>query len=482
VSQKNNTERSIAERLDADPGRMSAFATVTERWRLDAGLTPIDGEAWQAGVPFGADAVQALFGGAIVNSSEQRPALHPRLRAPDADLPDAFRASRHRMLDLADRLHRGATPIRDLVHVGIGGSDLGPRLVVDVLDPSDSAVRVHWRSTLDHRGLERLLSDLDPLQTGLVVASKSFGTRETRLQAEAVRAWMGETWAERTWAATARVDRARDWGLAEDHVLAFDPGIGGRFSLWSPVGVSAAARIGRARFEALLNGAHRADDVVQRTPSASLAGRLATAIDQLTRVHGFSTLGIVSYAPGLRRLAEYLQQLVMESLGKRTTPEGEPAPGPSSPLIFGGVGTDLQHAVFQAVHQGRQRHPMLLLGERPGDDDPHGFGVEQAANLLGQARTLALGRTDDDPQKTLPGGNPVLMLWARPLDEVALGELLAHFEHAVFLLGRAWNLNPFDQWGVEEGKRQADAFRTVLQTASDPRDAQFQALIDWLRG
>jgi glucose-6-phosphate isomerase len=482
VSQKNNIERSIAERLAAEPGRMAAFATVTDRWRFDAGLTPIDADAWRAGVSVPAGAVQALFDGSIVNPSEQRPALHSWLRRTDADLPDAFRASRDRMLELADRLHRGSTPLRDLVHVGIGGSDLGPRLVADALDAGDGAVRVHWRSTLDPRGLDRLLGALDPSKTGLVVASKSFGTRETRLQAEVVRAWMGKDWAERTWAATARIDRARDWGLAEDHVLTFDPAIGGRFSLWSPVGVSAAARIGRSRFEALLGGARRADAAVQREPSASLAGRLATAIDQLTRVHGFSTLGVVAYAPGLRRLAEYLQQLVMESLGKRTTPEGEPAAGPSSPLIFGGAGTDLQHAVFQAVQQGRQRHPMLLVGERPGDDDPHGFRAEQAANLLGQARTLALGRAHDDPQKSLPGGNPVLMLWARRLDAAALGELLAHFEHAVFLLGRAWNLNPFDQWGVEEGKRQADAFRTVLQDGSTPSDAHFRALIDWLRG
>ena len=389
--------------------------------------------------------------------------------------------SAHRAPGCWTWLHGGDTPVRDLIHVGIGGSDLGPRLVVDALDPADATVRVHWRSTLDHRGLERLLADLDPQRTGMVVASKSFGTRETRLQAEAIRDWMGETWAERTWAATARVDRARAWGLDEAHVLAFDEAIGGRFSLWSAVGVSAAARIGRARFEALLAGARGADRDVQRDFSGSLAGRLASAVDQLTRVSGFSTLGVVSYAPGLRRLADHLQQLVMESLGKRTTPEGERAAGPSAPLIFGGAGTDLQHAVFQAVHQGQQRHPMLLLGEAPTTDDRHGFRVEQAANLLGQARTLALGRNDDDPHKALPGGNPVLMLWARPLDAFAVGELLAHWEHAVFLLGAAWNLNPFDQWGVEEGKRQADAFRAALAAGAAIPDERFQALLDWLR-
>ncbi|NKI35460.1 glucose-6-phosphate isomerase [Wenzhouxiangella sp. XN79A] len=481
MSQKNNTNRTLAARLDAEPDRMAAFATTTARWRLDAGLTPIDAEVWQAPVPGRRDAVEALLRGRIVNLSEQRPALHAWLRGAEGEIPEAFARARERMLSLADRLYRGESPIRDLIHIGIGGSDLGPRLVAEALDPGDSAVRVHWRSTLDARGLERLLGELEPTRTGLVVASKSFGTRETRLQAEAVRSWLGEAWAERTWAATARSDRARDWGLSSEHVLPFDGAIGGRFSLWSPVGISAAARIGRARFEALLEGARTADLDLRRDPDASLAGRLACAVDQLTRVHGFATLGVVAYAPGLRRLADYLQQLVMESLGKRVTADGAPAEGPSSPLIFGGAGTDLQHSIFQAVHQGRQRHPMLLVGNALNSADHDSFCIEQAANLLGQARTLALGHRDEDPQRVLPGGNPVLMLWARPLDAAAVGELLAHWEHAVYLLGTAWNLNPFDQWGVEEGKRQAEAVRPAIEKGGEPPDERFRALLDWLR-
>ena len=451
-------------------------------WRMDAGLTPITSDAWSSEFPGLESAIRKLFDGGIVNPSEGRPALHPMLRAPDDQSPPGFAEARHRMLDVAGALHEGRTPVRVLLHVGIGGSDLGPRLVTDALDPDDSAVEVHWLSTLDDQGLDRLLGRLDPSTTGMVVASKSFGTRETRLQADAIRGWLGQDWAKRSWAATSRVDRAVEWGLSEAAVLPFDEAIGGRFSLWSSVGVSAAARIGRSRFEQLLAGAARADGQVQSDPAGSLAGRIALAIDQLVRVHGFSTLGVVSYAPGLRRLADFLQQLVMESLGKRVTPGGSDTMAPTSPLIFGGAGTDLQHALYQAIHQGTTRHPMLLIGEAPNGGDPHGFRVEQMSNLLGQARTLAFGHDDADPQRVLPGGNPVLTMLARRLDAHALGDLLAHWEHAVYLLGHRWNVNPFDQWGVEEGKVQADAFRAAIESDERPPDERFGPVLSWLAG
>lgn len=458
------------------------MAIESGAWRLDAGLTSIPRAAWEARSSELDSAVRKLFDGDIVNPSEGRPALHPALRAPGDRAPAEFVRDRERMLTAADRFHRGDSPVRTLLHVGIGGSDLGPRLVTEALDAGDSAVEVHCLATLDDRGLRRLLAELDPATTGLVVASKSFGTRESLLQAGVIRAWLGSDSGSRTWAATARPDRAVDWGVDSDHVLPFDEAIGGRFSLWSSVGVSAAARIGRARFEALLAGAAGADEAVLRDPQAAVAGGLARAIDVLVRQQGYATLGVVSYAPSLRRLAEFLQQLVMESLGKRVAPDGEEIDGPTSPLVFGGAGTDLQHALYQALHQGTTRHPMLLIGEVPGADDRHGFQVEQMSNLLGQARTLALGREDPDPQKTLPGGNPVMTMLTRRLDATSVGELLAHWEHAVYLLGHRWNINPFDQWGVEEGKRQAEALLAPLKTGSSVDDPTLASLIDWIHG
>lgn len=451
-------------------------------WRFDASLTHIPLAKWRSAAPDGIDdAIERLFEGQVVNFSEQRSALHPSLRAPVQTLSAPARAAREQSLALADVLHRGKTPVRTLLHVGIGGSDLGPRLVADALDAGDAAVEVRWLATLDDRALGRMLAELDPSTTGLFIASKSFGTRESLLQASVIRDWLGADRAERVWAATARPDLAIAWGVPEEQVLPVDEAVGGRFSLWSAVGTSAAARIGPARFQALLDGAAAADEDFRRDPSGSLAGRLALVIDQLAGTHGFPTFGVVSYAPALRRLADYLQQLLMESLGKHVTPDGRSIEGAGAPLVFGGAGTDLQHAIYQAVHQGPARHPMLLVGELPQAEDRHGFQVEQLANLLGQARCLALGRDDADPGKALPGGNPVMTLLTRRLDPAALGQLLAHWEHAVYLLGLRWNLNPFDQWGVEEGKRQAEALRQFLTAGTGLEDPALEQLLAWIR-
>lgn len=451
------------------------------RWRVDASLTPVSIADWSTAPPVDeAEAIRRLFDGEVVNPSEGRPALHPWLRREGDGRPESIRTDQRRLAETADALYAGRTPVRTLLHVGIGGSDLGPRLVVDALDGDDSAIEVHWLSTLDQRGLDRLLDRLEPATTGLVLASKSFGTRETLLQADAVRSWLGRDWAERTWAATSRPERAVEWGVDESRVLPFSEAIGGRYSLWSSVGLSAAARIGPVRWAEFLEGAAVADHDVRTDPSGSLAGRLAHAIDCLVRGRGFGTLGVIAYEPAYRRLADYLQQLVMESLGKRVTADGDAMAATSSPLIFGGAGTDLQHALFQAVHQGVVRHPMLLVGAVPGADDDNGFGREQLANFIGQARALALGREEDDAQRLLPGGNPVITLLTRRPDARALGELLAHFEHATYLLGVRWGINPFDQWGVEEGKRQAARFRAAIDGEQRIDDPALNDLLAWL--
>ncbi len=491
MSQKSNNpqfesgDNPIARLLDAEPGRSSAMVAETGRWRLDASLTPIAVAEWAATPEVDESAaIRRLFAGEIVNASERRPALHPWLRSEGEERPESIRAAQRRVAEAADALYAGRTPVRTLLSVGIGGSDLGPRLVVDALDTQESAVDVRWLSTLDERALSRLLERLDPASTGLVIASKSFGTRETLLQAEAVRQWLGVDWAERTWAATSRADRAAEWGVDEQRVLPFDESVGGRFSLWSSIGLAAAAAIGPVRWAELLEGASVVDHAVRTDPTGSLPGRLAHAFDRLVRDLGFGTLGVIAYEPAYRRLADYLQQLVMESLGKRVDGDGRELDGPSSPLIFGGAGTDLQHALFQALHQGRQRHPMLLVGSADLSVDAHGFRQEQLANLLGQARALALGHPDDDAQRSLPGGNPVLTLLTRRPDARALGELLACWEHATYLLGVRWNLNPFDQWGVEEGKRQAARFRAALGSAADSEhrvdDPALNDLLAWL--
>ena len=489
--QKNNT-LSIRALLRDEPERITEMLRSSAHWRLDVSRTPVRLDEWRG---FFGDsgndelrrAVSELFSGAIVNASENQPALHMALRAerPGQMLgdPDAavVTASRRRMLEVSGGLYRGDTGIRTILHAGIGGSDLGPRLVADALDPGDSAVNVEWLATLDARRIGRLLNRLDPATTGLVVASKSFSTSETLSQAALIRDWLGPAGAERSWAATANVERAREFGIPESNILPFPTWTGGRFSLWSSVGLSAAARIGPDQWQRVLAGAEQADRLLAGDLEASPAYGLARVLDRLVRGAGFDTLGVVSYDPALRLLAEYLQQLVMESLGKSVDLHGAPIQGHTSPLVFGGAGTDLQHSLFQALHQGTKRHPMLLLGSARCSEGPTTWPRDQLSHLLGQASALVNGKSADDRSRELPGNNPVMLMLARSIHAESVGDLLANFEHAVYLLGALWRINAFDQWGVEEGKRLAAEFRSVLDGAGDCPDRSLDRTIEWIR-
>lgn len=463
----------------ADAGRSQHFSLIEQGWLLDFSRLPLTrlqfeevaGSIEAAGL---ADAVKRLFGGAIVNPSEQRPALHMALRAadpasfPGADPEQTLAGHRHRFLELAGDFHGGGAGLTDLIHVGIGGSDLGPRLVADALDHNDGSVRVHWLSTVDARRTQRLLNSLDPSSTGVVIASKSFSTEETLLQAATLRDWLGDHFINQAWAATASPDSALAFGLADGHILPFPDWTGGRFSLWSSVGVSAAAVIGRARFEQLLQGAAQADAVFSgQAPLKSLAVHVAMLMHFLRRGLGANTLGVVAYDPRLALLGDYLQQLVMESLGKGVDLDDAPLTETTSPLIFGGRGTDLQHSIFQALHQAPDSHPLLLVAALESGHDRQDWHRVQLAHLLAQATAMARGREDDRPCRRLPGNRPVMTLIAERLDARALGFLLASFEHAVFALSVLWRINPFDQWGVEEGKRLAAAYKESLAECGD---------------
>jgi len=491
VLQKNNTP-DICDLLRDEPCRTTEMVRSSEHWRFDASRVPLTLAQWRAFFSASAinklrDSVSALFSGAIVNPSENQPALHMALRAArPGDMVKASDAavienSRRRLLELSGRLHRGETPIRTILHAGIGGSDLGPRLVADALDPGDSAVDVEWLATLDGRRISRLLDRLDPETTALVVASKSFSTSETLSQAALVRDWLGTSGAERIWAATANAERAVAFGISESNVLTFPGWTGGRFSLWSSVGLSAAALVGPSQWQRLLAGAEQTDRNLTSNLQDSAAYALACVLDRLVRGCGFSTLGVVSYDPTLRLLADYLQQLVMESLGKSVDLRGSAIKAHTSPLLFGGAGTDLQHSVFQALHQGTRRHPMLLLGSVQGSEGPSHWRRDQLSHLLGQASALINGKPADDRSRALPGNNPVLLMLAGRIDAETVGELLASFEHAVYLLSVIWEINAFDQWGVEEGKRLAVEFRAALDGDGQCPDASLEQTIAWAR-
>ena len=472
---RKNDIPTITELFAADPEREQDFRHRQSGWDLDYSRIPIDRERFTAldaltrtsGL---AEAVERLFAGEMVNSSEAQPALHMALRSHDAQAFGAgidalsLARQRERFLNLAGRLHDGSSGLTDLLHIGIGGSDLGPRLVADALNADDSAVRVHWLATLDGRRFERLCRELDPATTGMVIASKSFSTEETLTQATAARQWLGMDWADRAWAATANTAKAVEFGIPAGQVLEFPSFVGGRYSLWSSVGVSAAVRIGPDRFRRLLAGAERADKEYRKSAGGDhMAVVLALLMHFLRRDLDLDTLGIISYEPRLALLADHLQQLVMESLGKGVGLDDRPVDGPTAPLIYGGRGTDLQHSIFQALHQGLDTHPLLLVGSLR---DRHAFPdwhQAQLAHLLAQARAFADGRSDGKAYQNMPGNRPVATLIVDELNSDNLGWLLASLEHAVYTLSVLWGINAFDQWGVEEGKRLAAEIRTRLQ-------------------
>ncbi len=466
MSQKNN-KSGIRALLDRDPERRSIFALTDAQWRLEYAYTPMTPECRsslfdQLRASNLAERVAALFAGDCVNPTEAQPAKHMLLRAAQPD--QEVSAQRAAFLDVAETLHQGDS-VRDVLHIGIGGSDLGPRLVADAIGSDSVRLRVHWLSTLDGRRFERLTRQLDPRHTAVVVASKSFTTEETLTQAKAAREWLGTGFSARAWACTAQQQRAVEFGIPGEHVLAFPQWTGGRFSLWSSIGVSAAAAIGRPAFERLLAGARAADDAFRQAPDEHrLAVLLALLMHYLRRRLDLPSLGFISYEPRLALLGDYLQQLIMESLGKGVDLEGQPLAAPTSPLIFGGRGTDLQHSIFQALHQGPDTHPLVLVGTLQDDHAYPDWHRRQLAHLLAQARAFACGRRDAPAHQQLPGDRPVSLLLAERLTPESLGYLLASFEHAVFVLSVLWRINPFDQWGVEEGKRLAQRIYPKLRS------------------
>jgi glucose-6-phosphate isomerase len=466
VLRKNNKSLRISELFAKDSRRGQDFSLIQRGWLFDYSRTPMDRTARDAllDLPRRSQlrrAVERLFEGAIVNPSEAQVALHMQLRSADAS--SDIQADRRRMLVQADEWHSGRSGYTDVLHIGIGGSDLGPRLVADALDAGDSAIRAHWLSTLDGRRFDRLLAGLDAQRTAVVIASKSFSTEETMTQAQAVKEWMGQGFQRSAWASTANVDRAVGFGVQPDQVLPFPVWTGGRYSLWSSVGVTAAAVTGAGRFAELLKGAAQVDqDFLESPDGASLAGLVALLIHYFRRELDLTTLGVIAYEPRLALLGDYLQQLVMESLGKRVSLDDEPLDQPTSPLIYGGRGTDLQHSIFQALHQGTDTHPLILVGSLRDAHPYTDWQRAQLSHLLAQASAFMNGRQEGAPHRVLPGDRPACVLLTEQLTPENLGALLASFEHAVYALAVFWQINAYDQWGVEEGKRLAADIRKRL--------------------
>lgn len=478
------------------PGRFAALSLKAPYLRADLSKnlwdTPILSELCSLAESKDLNAQRdALLAGEVVNSTESRPALHAWLRMNHHQTANPeWSRGLHDMLTVAETI-RSDPEVDDLVHIGIGGSGLGPEMALQALEPFKTCrQRIHVVSNLDGHDLHQTLQGLEPARTRFVVASKSWSTTETLRNARSAWNWCLagglQDPGNHFIAVTSRPERAAAMGMMQ--TLHMPEGVGGRFSLWSAVGLPLAVAIGAEGFRQLLQGAAEMDEHFAQAPLSSnlpvWLGLLDVWNSSFLRL---PSRCVVPYHHGLRRLPAYLQQLEMESNGKGVDTNGQPLPYPTTAALWGEVGSNSQHAFFQWLHQGSQRVPTELLLVRHPAHDLDGHHDALLANGLGQAQALMLGAQASADQlaghQDFPGNRPSTVLLLEELSPASLGALLALYEHRVFVAGLVWGINSFDQWGVELGKTLARDLETRLGTGDTVGlDASTAGLIAWVRG
>ena len=456
--------------FDQDPDRLSRFSLDVAGLHFDWSKTHLTADAVAAFTAL-ADEVglakrrDALFAGEHVNVTEDRPVTHTEERGEgNAEIVATAKRFHDRMRQLIDAIEAEALgPIRHILHVGIGGSALGPDLLVDSLGRDEQRYEVAIVSNVDGVALEDVFADFDPAATLLLVASKTFTTTETMLNATSVLQWMTEHGVDdpygRVIALTAAPDKAVEWGVDETRVLPFNEGVGGRYSLWSSIGFPAALALGWGAFEELLEGAAEMDRHFRLTPLEQNAPVLAAFADlYYTQVRHAETRAPFAYDVRLKLLPSYLQQLEMESNGKGVTVDGAPVGRPTAAITWGGVGTDAQHAVFQLLHQGTHLVPVEFIAViEPGDTLAEEHHRQLLLNAFAQGAALMKGKASDDGARNYPGDRPSSTILLDDLTPRTLGALIAFYEHRVFVNGTLLGINSFDQFGVELGKEMAKA-------------------------
>jgi glucose-6-phosphate isomerase len=455
-----------------------------------------------------ADWTEHLFAGSLVNATEARPALHMALRSRraeplmvnGADIRPVIRLESERMLGLSDRVsqgdYRGHTgkPITDVINIGIGGSDLGLVMATEALRAwRNPALRVHFVSNIDGLDLATALESVDADRTLFIICSKSFVTIETKLNAEAARAWflerMPETALARHFFAVSVNDSAMDrFGVSRENRFRIWDWVGGRYSLWSSVGMAIAMAIGSGNFRAMLDGAGALDEHFRgASPAENLPVLLALIGIWNQNFLGTTSHAVLPYTHRLHRLPAFLQQLEMESNGKSVTRDGRPVAWKTGTVIWGEPGSNAQHAFFQLLHQGTEAFSADFIAPARAAGGRAGQHLAGLANMLAQAEAFARGRTEEQalaemisggmpeararslaPHKVHPGGHPSTLIMLEALDPAGLGALIALYEHKVFVQSVIWGVNPFDQWGVELGKTMASGFSDALAAAVEP--------------
>ncbi len=499
--------------FEADPDRADELTFEAVGLTADLSKQRIDGPALQslidlakqAGLP---ERIKAMFAGRHINVSENRAVLHTALRLPrDAklvvdgvDVVAEVHETLDRMAAFATEVRSGewkggtGKPIRTVINIGIGGSDLGPVMAYEaLLAYTRRDIHCRFVSNVDETALAEATRDLDPGETLFIVASKTFGTLETMTNASAARTWIvnalgADSVSKHFVAVSTNEERVEAFGINPDHMFGFWDWVGGRYSMDSAIGLSTMVAIGPDRFGEMLAGFHAMDEHFRTTPLERnlpvLMGMLAV---WYRNFFGVQSVAVIPYAQYLHRFPAYLQQLTMESNGKRVTSAGEAVAWDTGPVYWGEPGTNGQHSFFQLLHQGTTPIPVDLIGFA---QTPEGERQDLlVANLLAQAQALAFGKTAEEvaaegvaadvvPHKVMPGNRPTTVILSRLLDPYRLGTLVALYEHSVFTQGTVWGIDSFDQWGVELGKTLAVQIAPMLAGTQTPSyDASTNALI-----
>jgi glucose-6-phosphate isomerase len=512
-----------------DPQRFEKFSVRLDDLLIDYSKCAIDSDSMALLLELAEAADVAgkrdrMFAGEAINFTEGRAVLHVALRNRSArpvltdghDVMPGVREVLQRMGAFAEGLRsgrirgHGGGPIRDVVNIGIGGSDLGPAMATLALAPYHDGPRLHFVSNVDGAHLADTLKTLEPAATLFIIASKTFTTLETMANARAARRWIATALGEEAVGAhfaavSTALDKVASFGIGGERTFGFWDWVGGRYSLWSAIGLPLMIAIGEKNFGDFLAGGHAMDEHFRQAPPQSNLPLLYALIGVWHRnVCGYATRAIIPYDQRLSRLPAYLQQLDMESNGKRVSRDGRVSRIATGPIVWGEPGTNGQHAFFQLLHQGTDVIPVEFLVAAAGHE-PHMRDQHQMlmANCLAQSEALMRGRTLDEataqllamgksksearrlaPHRVFPGNRPSVTIAYRTLDPHTLGRLIALYEHRVFCEAAIWDINAYDQWGVELGKELATALQPVIEgkTAAEGRDASTAGLVAHLRG
>ncbi|WP_371224591.1 glucose-6-phosphate isomerase [Roseovarius sp. 2305UL8-3] len=508
-----------------DPGRFESFSVCTDGLFLDISKTNIDSEALTlltdlaiaSGV---AEQRQDMFAGTKINNTENRAVLHTALRSDDSaplivdgqDVRPGIAETLRRMEQFADGIRTGeitgasGAHITDVINIGIGGSDLGPAMATLALAPYQTGPRCHFVSNVDGAHIADTLRPLDPRHTLIIVASKTFTTIETMTNAATaidwLRAGVGTDVGAHLAAVSTALDKTAAMGIAPERVFGFADWVGGRYSLWGPVGLPLMLAVGPAHFHDFLAGARAMDRHFQAAPFDHNLPVLMALVGVWHRnICGHATRAVLPYDQRLSRLPAYLQQLDMESNGKRVSQDGTALDRSSGPVVWGEPGTNGQHAFYQLLHQGTEVIPaeFLIAAEGHEPELAHHHDLLKA-NCLAQSEALMLGRAVQEAMelaaqqglqgeaqhllaahRSFPGNRPSLTLAYPKLTPFVLGQIIALYEHRVFVEGVIWGINSFDQWGVELGKELAADLVPLVQGArADHLNGSTQGLMNQL--